>query len=459
MDLPTAFLDRMKNLLGDLFPDFLAASEKKAVRGLRVNPLKMNCDTFERVVGFGCDKIPYVHGGYTFDFDGIGRSPLHHSGAIYVQEPAAMAVMESLDIGADFNVLDMCASPGGKSMQAASKNTNGIIVSNEYVGARAQILLQNAERLGLRNSIITSLDSRDIADFYPDTFDLTVVDAPCSGEGMMRKSETAVSEWSEDNVRNCAERQKYILDNAAKTVKRGGFLLYSTCTYSLEENEMTVDAFLCEHREFSIIDVNRKVKEYSSDGIEFDGCKSKDIRKCRRFYAGINAGEGQFIALMSKDSDVGNVQPPKKNTYCNKGEQRILNVAREFIEENTVSFDFDRFLLSIRSDGIYIAPRFEVMRAGVVSLGVKLGEERKGRIIPHHRFFMAFGSDFIRKVDLADGKVFGEGAAQKYIHGDTLPFDGEDGFYAVTWNGATLGGGKASGGVMKNHYPKGLRNP
>ena len=478
MNLPAEFLCRMKKMLGESFRDFLAAADEKAVRGLHVNTLKMSPDKFESIANFRYDKIPYVYGGYTFDFDGIGRSPLHHSGAVYVQEPAAMAVVESIDIKSDFNILDMCAAPGGKSLQAAAKNTDGVIVSNEFVPGRAQILMQNIERLGARNSIVISCDSADVADFYPETFDITLVDAPCSGEGMMRKSEAAISDWSRENIALCAKRQRYILENAATTVKNGGYLLYSTCTYSLEENEMVVDGFLSLHPEFSLADIKPAVRAHSADGIEFEGCICGELCKCRRFYAGINAGEGQFVALMRKRvSEIAkdNVNDNAKKDVSGRGrtfckvkslsgskrseEEQNKGAAHDFICENIRDFDFERYNLVVRPDGIYISPNFRIPEAGVISYGVKLGEVRNGRIIPHHRFFMAFGTDFMRKIDLADTDTFDEKVAEKYIHGETVSFDGEDGFYAVMWHKATLGGGKVSGGVLKNYYPKGLRNP
>ena len=193
-----------------------------------------------------------------------------------MQEPAAMAPAECIDIKPDWKILDMCAAPGGKSTQIKNKLTgNGVLVSNEIIPSRCKILTGNVERLGLQNTVTTCMDTSRLAKTFESRFDMVMVDAPCSGEGMFRKDENAISEWSVNNVKMCAERQLEILENAVNALKNGGYIVYATCTFSLDENEMVVDNFLSSHPEFELVSVKQSVADSTADGICFDGCKTE----------------------------------------------------------------------------------------------------------------------------------------------------------------------------------------
>ena len=303
--LPIDFTKRMKELLGEEYGNFEASYSEDPVRSFRINTNKISKENFEKINPFGGEKIPYAENGFYFSGDGIGNHPYHHAGMIYIQEPSAMAAVESVDIQPDWNILDLCASPGGKSTQAASQNPDGVLVSNEIVPSRCKTLTGNIERMGFQNVITTCADAKRIAALYNEAFDLVIVDAPCSGEGMFRKDENAQKEWSVENVLHCAERQREILDKIKTTVKPGGLLLYSTCTFSLEENEKNIDWFLNENDNFELIEVKDSVKKFTADGIMFDGCNEKNISRCRRFYPHVAKGEGQFIALMKKTDGIG----------------------------------------------------------------------------------------------------------------------------------------------------------
>ena len=316
--LPTQYETRMKTLLGRGFDAYLTELQNPPVKAFRVNTDRINTEEFEKINIFSKQKIPYVDNGYYLDFDKIGNHPYHHAGLIYVQEPAAMAPAECIDINPDWCVLDMCAAPGGKSTQLKMKlGENGVLVSNEIIPSRCKILTGNIERLGLSNTVVTCMDTGKLAKTFQNTFDLVMVDAPCSGEGMFRKEEIAISEWSEANVTMCAKRQSEILENAVKTLKNGGFIIYATCTFSLEENEMTIDSFLQNHPEFEIIPVNERVEKVTADGIKFEGCKCKNIHFARRFYPHLALGEGQFMAVLHHKGETiesGVNAPPKKKT-------------------------------------------------------------------------------------------------------------------------------------------------
>ncbi len=441
------FVKRMKFLLKDEYNDFESALNSEPTRAFRVNTEKISVENFEKINPFGNEKIPYVENGFYLDYEKIGNHPFHHAGMIYVQEPAAMAPAECVEIRDDWKILDMCAAPGGKSTQLKNKlGQNGVLVSNEIVMNRCKILTGNIERLGLKNCITTCMDTSILTDIFPSTFDLIMVDAPCSGEGMFRKDDTAVSEWSVENVKMCANRQLLILENAVKCLKNGGYIVYATCTFSLEENEMVVDEFLTKHPEFEIIQVLEKVRKNTSDGIKFDGCKNENISFCRRFYPHKNRGEGQFMAVLKSTlPTLEYALMPLKNNAVN-------NTVKQFLDSVLTNYDEQSFF--VENDKIYcFSADFNFDKIKAFSKGVAVGEIKKNYILPHHQFFSAFGYDFKNKIELSlDSEEL-----TKYLHGEEFETNVFDGWAVVFVGGCALGGVKVSNGVAKNHYPKGLR--
>ena len=245
--IPEGFKQKMQNVLQDEYASFIEALEAKAaVRGMRANLIKTSPEKLTSDGEFAIEPLDYVENGFILREErAMGASPYHHAGMVYMQDPGAMASAAAVNVQKDWWVADLCAAPGGKSSQIAERLGNdGFLLSNEYVPKRAKIIVGNFERLGVKNAIVTSLDTARLKEMYEGIFDLVVVDAPCSGEGMFRKSEDALNDWSEENVRISAERQREILTNARGMVKPGGYLLYSTCTYSPEENEETLADFL-----------------------------------------------------------------------------------------------------------------------------------------------------------------------------------------------------------------------
>ena len=250
--LPIDFENRMKNLLGDEFETYKGSLEEDPVRSFRVNTDKISLEDFNKINIFNTEKIPYSPTGFYFNFDKIGNHPYHHAGMIYVQEPGAMAPAECIDIEPDWKVLDMCAAPGGKTTQIAGRMMGeGFLLCNEINPKRAKILSRNMERMAVSNALVTNEHPANLAKRFPGFFDRVLVDAPCSGEGMLRREPQIAEEWTEENVLACADRQLKILDSAAMALREGGVLVYSTCTFAPEENEETVAAFLQEHPEFT----------------------------------------------------------------------------------------------------------------------------------------------------------------------------------------------------------------
>lgn len=446
--LPNEYVERMKNLLGEEYSDYEETLAQPPVKAFRVNTDKISLEAFENLNIFGAEKIPYVENGFYLNYDKIGNHPYHHAGMIYVQEPAAMAPAECIDIDPDWTVLDMCAAPGGKSTQLKNKlGERGLLISNEIIPSRCKILTGNIERLGLLNTVTTCMDSGKLAKNFPETFDLIMVDAPCSGEGMFRKEEIAIAEWSTENVEKCATRQTEILENAVKCLKDGGYIIYATCTFSLEENEKVIDTFLQNHPEFEIVPVKESIKNYTSDGIFFDGCKTENIHFARRFYPHKAAGEGQFMAVLHNTNEATShfANTPKNNVKIDPAVFQFLDdVLTDYKKENVRMYN---------GNPVYFTPDFEVKDGVAFSCGVTIGEIRKNYLQPHHQFFMSMAKSFKRKIELSSDSE----QTQKYLHGEEIECDSENGWAVVMVDGCALGGAKVVNGIAKNHYPKGLR--
>ncbi len=457
----------MEALLGDEAEAFFAELEKAPVRAFRVNPIKLSVGDFEKVdPTIDRRKANFPDVAYYTEERFPGSLPCHHAGMIYMQDPSAMVTVYATTVKDGMRVLDSCSAPGGKTTQLSSfVGDDGVVVANEYDTKRCRILQSNVERMGCRNTVVVNLDTAVLAKDYPETFDIVLADAPCSGEGMFRKNSGAIDEWSEDNVLMCAERQREILTNVQKCVKTGGRLIYSTCTFSLEENEMNVDWFLETFSEFELCEVASCLKELTADGVNFEGCRH-DMSKTRRFYPHVSHGEGQFIAVFEKkgvceDSGARKDKKGKKKEFLKsaRADTETLELARAFLEENLENTPAQK--LVCLNGYAYLKPDIALPEYGVFTAGVCVGENAGKRIVPHHQLFSAYGDLFKRKVMLKseDKETF------DYLKGLEIKVDGRafcadkpDGWAAVIVDGCALGGGKISGGICKNHYPKGLRN-
>ena len=446
-ELPLEFTERMKRILGDEYEAFEKAMHEPCVKAYRVNTDKISLQDFEKINPFGKERIPYVETGCYLEYDKAGNHPYHHAGMIYVQDPGAMATAECVEIQPDWYILDTCSAPGGKSTQLKNKlGENGVLVSNEIIASRCKILTGNVERLGLKNTVTTCMDTKKLAKTFPKAFDLVMVDAPCSGEGMFRKDDIAIDEWSEDNVKMCAQRQAEILENAAVCVKNGGYIVYATCTYSLEENEMTVDAFLAGHPDFEIVPVKQEVRSATAQGIKFDGCRCDNIHFARRFYPHKSKGEGQFMAVLRNTAPEENAKSAP--TKPEKQDKAVF----DFLDSVLTHFNKSHVRM-YNGTPVYFTPDFDVPKGTAFCCGVTIGEIKKNYILPHHQFFMAMGDKFKRKIELtADSEEI-----KKYLHGEEISVECENGWAVVTVDGCAVGGAKVSNGTAKNHYPKGLR--
>ncbi len=433
------FLNRMKSLLGDEFDDYLKFyNSADSFKGLRVNTLKCSTDKLEELIGFELKPTPFCAEGFYIPAtnESIGNNPLHHAGAFYVQEPSATSAVTMLGVEEGDKVLDLCAAPGGKSTQIASALKNhGLLWSNEIVHNRAIILLSNIERMGIRNSVVSNCRPDTLCNRLTGYFDKVLVDAPCSGEGMFRKN-SAAREWSEEHVKSCAERQLKILNSAKNALKENGVLVYSTCTFSPEENEGVITEFLRQNPDFVLED----------SGVSFG---RPTIKYARRIFP-MDGGEGHFAARLRKTSSTVSVpdEPMKP--------QKLPSFVEEFYNDVFRDKPFGESL-EIIGDKI-IAAYFslpDTKGLSIINKGIKLGELKKNRVEPAHQAFMAAKPEDLSRV--IDFDINSE-EIRKFLHGEQLNIGGElKGYAGVTVNGITTGFGKISNGVLKNKYPKGLR--
>ena len=444
LNLPDGFLECMKRTLKDDFDAYLECLDKTPFRGLRVNTLKADVDFIRDNIGFETKQTPFSNKGFYInnDLKGVGNHPFHHCGAIYLQEPSAMSAVSVLDVKPGDFVLDLCAAPGGKSTQIATElKGKGLLWSNEYISSRAKILASNLERCGVKNAVVSNTDTSLIANNLKGFFDKVLVDAPCSGEGMIRREQNAITEWKLENREMCATRQAEILDNVAECVKQGGTLVYSTCTLSLEENEMCVEAFLNRNPQFELVDITN---EFGRKGYTYH-TENKNLSKTKRILFQ-DGGEGHFIAKFFNNGI--NECTVKQFEYKNF-DDKVFN---EFYSQTFC----DELKNVYENNGIvYLLPDNypQTKSIKIVKAGVKAGEIVKNRFVPSHELFM---SKTINEVKVYENLSLNDNRVYDFLRGLEIDCD-KKGYTGVFIEGMSLGFGKASNGKLKNHYPKGLR--
>ena len=444
MDIPELFLERMKKDLGDGYPAFLESLQQDEVKALRINPvkgMKSLPDELEDLWHLG--GVPWEDTGFYYETEeGVlppGKHPLHEAGAYYIQEPSAMYPVSLLGPMKNERVLDLCASPGGKSTQIVSYMGNtGLLVSNEIIRSRALTLSSNIERMGAKNTVVTNMEPARLSAALPAFFDRVLVDAPCSGEGMMRRGDAARENWSVENVLMCASRQREILDEAAKCVRPGGKLVYSTCTFSKEEDEDNVQGFLSDHPDFELI-------------------------KSEKLFPHRIRGEGHFAALFERkgNEDRSINYRRKKNTGSPAGLKSALGFLEDFLSEDAF-LRIDPGRVIEYKDSLYLIPEglADLKGLSVIRPGLCLGSMKKERFEPSHSLAMTLLPDDAKNVCTLD---YDSSEALAYLSGISLDLtegrkeDMADGWCLVTIGRISAGLGKKTGNTIKNHYPKGLR--
>ena len=490
--LPEKFLYRMQQRLGEKYPAFLASYERAPYRALRINTLKLPREEFERIAppAFCLGEEIGSCGLYT-EAEKLGAHPYHFAGLFYLQEPSAMEVGELAGDVKGLRVLDLCAAPGGKTTHIAQKmGGEGILIANEIDFKRAKILSENVERMGITNCAVLSAPPETLAEIFPAYFDLVLVDAPCSGEGMFKKEPNAVPEWSEENVAMCAARQKKILAFAAKMLRAGGRLIYSTCTFSEEEDEWQIHDFLEDHLDFSQL-MQRKFyphefkgeghfmamlelatplppstgggmkEEFPKEGAQGSplGGKASAVNSC----APPASGKVTTTCPPPASGKVTTCPPPASGGGVGEGVRlKPFRIQKNGAAEKAFSAFCADFFGGFVPDGgvhtladgrMYLVPAGmpDLTGAHLLRLGVELGEWDGKNFKPAHALALAYGDRARRKIDLT------EEDAKRYLRGETLTYDAKNGWCVLCLDGYPLGLGKAVDGMVKNHYSKRLR--
>lgn len=460
MNLPIEFEKKMKAFLGNEWDDFLYSYDNNRFQALRFNTLKVQSQEERmrilKTLKISSEKkVSWANEAYYFDENvRPGKHPYHEMGLYYIQEPSAMSAAALLAPKPGMRVLDLCAAPGGKSTQLATYlGDSGLLVSNEINTQRSRILSQNIERMGIKNAIVTNEDSFVLASHFPGFFNAIQVDAPCSGEGMFRKLPEAIEQWSMENVAICAERQKEILDNAAVMLKPGGTIVYSTCTFSKEENEDVIEYFLERHPDFT-------------------------LEEMERFWPHKVDGEGHFVAKLVRrgcvDTDLKADRKTKKNKNSKnrKNETKSaltkenMKLLSEFLDE-TISENMAAWIKNSRlvmfGEQLYRLPDMEVDIKGlkVQRAGLHIGEFKKQRFEPSHSLALALklnDAKNVVKLTCDNPQTIGFFNGQSVMLSDEQAAECKKGWALVCVDGYPAGWGKVNGAQVKNHYPKGLRN-
>lgn len=463
--MPEYFETRERALLGARYEELYHPATETAARGVTVNALRCTPGKFAAGAGIELSPSPFCDRAFLAPADfRPGRHPWHHAGVFYAQEPSAASAAPLLGVEPGMKVCDLCAAPGGKSSQlAAALQGKGLLLANEYVAARAEILRQNLERMGVANAVVTNETPARLAATLPGYFDRVLVDAPCSGEGMFRKEPAALAQHSEALVRQCAALAAEILDAAAELLAPGGVLVFSTCTFSPEEDEAQVAEFLTRHPEFVQQDLSGVGFGRPGEANRAPETPGFSAAACRRIWPA-DGGEGHFIARMQKRPDAPRAELPRAERPAKKGKGRENKgkggaadagaAWRSFAKECFPTLagcggETPGELVVLLPEELPPLRRLHVLRAGLVA-----GRVQKGRFVPAHALFMARGAECANRENL----TLNDPRTLAWLRGEEIDAaTAQNGWCAVCVDGYPLGCGKVSGGRIKNHYPKALR--
>ena len=401
MNASKFFLEREKKLLGERFEQLYCFSSEP-IKGITLNPYRISPQEFQKNCGFQTTPSAFCENGFLTDQEKPGRHPYHHAGVFYVQEPSASSAAPLLEVKPGMAVADLCAAPGGKTSQlGAALQGEGFLLANEYQSSRAEILKSNLERMGIFNALITNEDTANLAEVFVEFFDRILVDAPCSGEGMFRKEPQAVEQHCEGLVQQCAGLGKEILENAAVMLKPQGILVFSTCTFSSEENEQQIADFLFRHPEFELLDCGAA---FGAAG-EQNRCGEHPLRVeyVRRIWP-CHGGEGHFLAKLRK-KDSTHPQPAEKKHRKKEPPAKPIEEWEQFAKELFPTIG-ELTAQPIRvGDSVYLPVKQPLPNGAeklrIVRNGVFAGTVQKGRFVPSHQLFMAFGRECTNQEQLS----------------------------------------------------------
>ena len=457
MQLPEEFASRMREMLGEESDAFFAGYEKERVYGLRVNTAKISTEEFEKLAPFHLERIPWVENGFFYAPEDMPtKHPYYFAGLYYMQEPSAMTPASRLMVEPGEKVLDLCAAPGGKATELGSRlRGKGLLVANDISASRMKALLKNIEISGIPNAFLTNESPSHLAEVFPEYFDKILVDAPCSGEGMFRKEPAVMEAWTPDKPMVCAHMQEEITREAVKMLKPGGMLLYSTCTFSPEENEKQIARMLSENPDLELLEITPWYEGFAKGNPAWAN-NMPALEKTVRIWPQHMDGEGHFLALMQKNGESFSLPYMWEPKRPDKKIQQMLD---DFFRN--IHGKAEGYALDIRGTYVYAVPQLtkDIRGLKFVRNGLLLGELKKNRFEPSQPLAMALTKDtYAATLDFSAG----DERVLRYLKGETILVEKEewtkpDGWQLVCVDGYPLGWGKMVKGVLKNKYLSGWR--
>lgn len=451
MKLPEQFEIRMRDMLGQEFLDYQNSLDMPSFHGLRVNTSKISVEEFLRISPFSLKPVPWCSNGFYYE-DTVqpAKHPYYYAGLYYIQEPSAMTPASVLPIHEGDRVLDICAAPGGKSTELAAKlKGTGLLVSNDISNSRAKALLKNLELFGVSNMLVMSEPSNTIAEHFPGFFDKILIDAPCSGEGMFRKANSMIKAWESNGVDLFVNLQQSILREMVKCLRPGGTMVYSTCTFSPEENEQAMDYLLELDEQLELVELPM-YEGFDTGHPDWSRTGNPDVQKCRRLWPHRIQGEGHFVAMLKK-KDINNQYGVN---WHHPTKVKLPDGVSEFL--NDIHWDWDMSRMELQKDRLYYLPEAmpDVKGLRLLRNGLFLGECKKNRFEPSQSLAMALRMEEYKNaisLPVSDERVI------RYLKGETIELEGANGMVLFCVDGYPLGWGKLTNGTLKNKYLAGWR--
>lgn len=460
MELPVAFEEKMKEMLGSDYEKYLASFECEAHQGLRVNTSKISVEDFLKISPYELTPVPWCSNGFYYEkTEKPAKHPFYFAGLYYIQEPSAMTTASLLPIEEGDVVLDLCAAPGGKSTELAAKlNGTGLLVTNDISNSRAKALLKNIEVFGVGNALVLSESPNELAKRFPAFFDKILIDAPCSGEGMFRKQTNMTKAWESNGVDLFVGLQRSILKEAIRMLKPGGILIYSTCTFSKEENEQSIEYLLSMDDTLHLMDLPL-LEGFDTGHPDWGNTSNPELVKCRRLWPHKIKGEGHFVAMVKKEEPAEQSVLTSVQDYV-FSKEKLSKEAEAFID--SLDYPFDKSCFDVQKERVFYIPKQMPYVKGlrILRCGLYMGDMKKNRFEPSQSLAMFLkASQFPNVVKLAieDERVV------KYLKGETIELieeetkSIEDGMCLICVMEYPLGFGKLNRGTVKNKYLPGWR--
>lgn len=454
MNLPQKFLENMQELLGDDYEKYIESLSKPKNLGIRINTLKINNEDFFKLIGRELPKIPWTDNGFYIDKkDEFSKSVYYQAGLYYIQEPSAMSVASFMPINEGDFVLDMCASPGGKATHIGAKlNGTGYLVANDISPGRCKALIKNIEMAGITNATITSENHKNLEKCFENYFDKIVLDVPCSGEGMFKSDQTAINDWNEDTNLKYQEIQLEILESAKKMLKNDGIISYSTCTFSVCENEMVIDKFLSDNKDFSVLPINNQKYGFSNGLLK--NPINESVNSATRIFPHMIDGEGHFLCLLKrKGGEDVNRDKQCKQEKIDKNLLDMIDIYKKFEKECINKSFFGKYVyheasLFLVHKDFNMLSKIRTMRSGFY-----LGDVKNKKFKPSQALASALNNNCFKNVINLDTD---SDNLTKYLKGETIIENCEDGYVLICASGFPLGFGIAKDSKIKNKYGKSM---